>query len=387
MEKFDSSKRLISLDMLRGLTIALMIVVNDPGSWEHLYWPLAHASWHGITITDFVFPFFIFIVGVSIVLSSSKQLKGGADKKKMRKKIWIRSLKIFGLGIFLNLMPHINFSELESFNILQRIPLILQSFSEVDIMKLRIPGVLQRIAIVYLVCAHIGLSTGWKGQVKIAVSLLIVYWLAMMLIPVPGVGAGVLEPGQNLAAYIDNLLIPLRLYQVTWDPEGLLSTLPAIATGLSGMLAGQLLKQDFGIEKKLNYLFFIGFLCILGGYAWDLIFPFNKNLWSSSFVLFTSGWAFMAFAACILIVDVHGYQKVAKFGVIYGSNAITVYVLAGVLPIILNSLFGAKFHFFNGLVDVGMAPKLASALWAFLYMFICFIPAYILYKKKIFIKV
>ena len=204
MKKFDSTKRLISLDMLRGLTIALMIVVNDPGSWQHLYWPLAHASWNGVTITDFVFPFFIFIVGVSIVLSSLKQLQGGADKQKMRKKIWIRSLKIFGLGLFLALFPEFN------------------------VMELRIPGVLQRIAIVYLVCALIGLSTGWKTQAKIAVSLLVGYWLAMVLIPVPEIGAGVLEPGKNLAAYIDNLVIPLRLYQGTWDPEGLLSTLPAI---------------------------------------------------------------------------------------------------------------------------------------------------------------
>lgn len=363
MKEFDSSQRLISLDMLRGLTIALMIVVNDPGSWEHLYWPLAHADWHGITITDFVFPFFIFIVGVSIVLSTSKQIDSGANKSKMRKKIWIRSLKIFGLGIFLNLFPDFNF------------------------MELRIPGVLQRIALVYLICAHIGLSTGWKGQLKIGIGLLVGYWAAMMLIPVPGYGAGVLEPGKNLAAWIDSLVIPLRLYQGTWDPEGLLSTLPAIATGLSGMLAGQLLKQDFSIEKKLNYLFFIGFVSILIGYGWDLVFPFNKNLWSSSFVMFTSGWAFMAFAACILVVDVRGNQNLAKFGVIYGSNAITIYVLAGILPVLLNEQLGVKDLFFNGLVDIGMAPKLASALWAFTYMFICFIPAYIMYKKKIFIKV
>lgn len=363
MKKFDSTQRLISLDMLRGLTIALMIVVNDPGSWEHLYWPLAHADWHGITVTDFVFPFFIFIVGVSVVLSSSKQLAAGADHKKMRKKIWIRSLKIFGLGIFLNLFPDFNFVEL------------------------RIPGVLQRIALVYLVCAHIGLSTTWKGQVKIAVFLLVGYWLAMIWIPVPDIGAGVLEPGKNLAGWLDNLIIPLRLYQGNWDPEGLFSTLPAIATGISGMLAGQLLKRDMDIEKKLNYLFFTGFLCVITGYIWDLTFPFNKNLWTSSFVMFTSGWAYMAFAACILIVDVHGHKKLAKFGVIYGSNAITIYVLAGMLPVLISDILGLQGMFFNGLVDIGMDPKLASALWAFLYMFICFIPAYIMYRKKIFIKV
>lgn len=363
MKNFDSSQRLISLDMLRGLTIALMIVVNDPGSWKHLYWPLAHAEWHGVTITDFVYPFFIFIVGVSIVLSSSKQLDTGSDKKKMKKKIWIRSIKIFGLGILLSLFPEFNF------------------------MELRIPGVLQRIAICYLICAHIYLATDWKTQVRIGVISLVGYWLAMVLIPVPGIGAGVLEPGRNLAAWIDEMVIPLRLYRGNWDPEGLLSTIPAIVTGITGMLAGHLIKAEMDIEKKLNYMFFAGFLCVLAGYTWDLFFPINKNLWTSSYVLFTSGWAFMAFAACILIVDVHGYNKMARFGVIYGSNAITIYVFAGMFPVLLNRILGVKDTFFNGLVDLGMVPELASMLWAFTYMLICFIPAYILYRKKIFIKV
>ncbi len=363
MSTFDANKRLISLDMLRGLTIALMIVVNNPGSWDYLYWPLGHADWHGITITDFVYPFFLFIVGVSIVLSSYKQLDAGADKGKMRKKIWIRSIKIFALGLLLNLFPDFDFAEL------------------------RVPGVLQRIAIVYLICAHIFLATNWKTQIKIAGFALVGYWLAMILIPVPGIGSGVLEPGKNLAAYIDSLLVPGKLYQGTWDPEGLLSTIPAIVTGITGMLAGQLLKQNMGIEKKLNYLFLIGLLCITAGYFWDLFFPINKNLWSSSYVLFTSGWAFMSLAACILVVDVMGYQKISKFGVIYGSNAITVYVFAGMFPELLNETLGVQDLFFNGLVSAGMVPELASFLWAITYTMICFIPAYILYKKKIFIKV
>lgn len=363
MSTFNANKRLISLDMLRGLTIALMIVVNNPGSWDYLYWPLGHADWHGITITDFVYPFFLFIVGVSIVLSSHKQLDAGADKGKMRKKIWIRSIKIFALGLLLNLFPDFDFAEL------------------------RVPGVLQRIAIVYLVCAHIFLATNWKTQIKIAAVALVGYWLAMILIPVPGIGAGVLEPGKNLAAYIDSLLVPGKLYQGTWDPEGLLSTIPAIVTGITGMLAGQLLKQNMGIEKKLNYLFLIGLLCVTAGYFWDLFFPINKNLWSSSYVLFTSGWAFMSLAACILVVDVMGYQKVSKFGVIYGSNAITVYVFAGMFPVLLNDVLGVKDLFFNGLLSAGMVPELASFLWAITYTMICFIPAYILFKKKIFIKV
>ncbi len=363
MSNFDSNQRLISLDMLRGLTIALMIVVNDPGSWDHIYWPLAHAEWHGVTITDFVYPFFLFIVGVSIVLSSHKQISAGADKKKMRKKIWIRAIKIFALGIFLNLFPEFNFAEL------------------------RIPGVLQRIAIVYLVCAMIFLSTDWKAQAKIAAAGLIGYWLVMVLIPVPGIGVGVLEPGKNLAAWIDSMLLPGKMWQGTWDPEGILSTIPAIVTGMTGMLAGQLIKQDMPIEKILNYLFLAGLLSVAGGYIWDLFFPINKNIWTSSYVLFTSGWATMALAACILLVDVHGYDRFTKFGVIYGSNAIVIYVFAGMFPWLLNDILGVKSFFFNGLVDIGMTPNLASALWAVVYTMICFIPAYILYKKKIFIKI
>jgi len=177
------------------------------------------------------------------------------------------------------------------------------------------------------------------------------------------------------------------MWQGTWDPEGLLSTIPAIVTGMTGMFAGQLLKQDMEIEKKLNYLFLTGLLCIVGGYVWDLFFPINKNLWTSSYVLFTSGWAFMALAACILLVDVMGYDKSAKFGVIYGSNAITVYVFAGLFPWLLNDIMGVRGFFYNGLVNVGMVPELASFLWSIVYTLICFIPAYVLYKKKIFIKV
>jgi predicted acyltransferase len=231
------------------------------------------------------------------------------------------------------------------------------------------------------------LSTDWKAQLKIAAGALVAYWLAMVLIPVPGIGAGVLEPGKNLAAWIDSLLMPGTMWQGTWDPEGLLSTIPAIVTGMTGMLAGQLLKQDMGIEKKLNYLFLAGLLCVVGGYFWDLFFPMNKNLWTSSFVLFTSGWATMGLAACVLLVDVLGYDRMAKFGVIYGSNAITVYVFAGVFPWLLNSILGFKDFFYNGLVSLGMVPELASMLYAFLYALICYIPAYILYKKKIFIKI
>lgn len=363
MQDLDVNKRLIFLDALRGFTIALMIMVNNPGSWSYIYWPLAHAEWHGVTITDFVFPFFLFIVGVSIVLSTDKLLSKGLTQKELRKKIGIRSLKIFGLGIFLSLYPKFN------------------------IYELRIPGVLQRIAIVYFICGHLNLICNWKLLIKIGVALLIGYWLLMLFVPIPHIGAGFLEPGKNLAAYIDSILIPGRLWQGTWDPEGLLSTMPAIVTGITGMLAGYLLKISKSIQVKLNYMFLIGFLMILVGYFWDLFFPMNKNLWTSSYVMFTSGWAMLALASSIFVVDVLGYKKATKFGVVYGSNAITIFVLAGMLPFIISSVLGLQSMFFDGLVNLGISPKLASFLWAIGYVLILYIPAYILYKKKIFIKV
>lgn len=323
MNKLDSSKRLISLDMLRGLTIALMIVVNDPGSWDQIFWPLEHAVWNGITITDFVYPFFIFIVGVSIVLSSSKLLEKGVEKKTIRKKIWIRSIKIFALGIFLNLFP------------------------DFDFLNLRIPGVLQRIALVYFACAHLCIFTSnWKTHLRTAIYILVGYWLAMVLIPVPNIGVGVLEPGKNLAAWIDSMLIPGSMWQGSWDPEGILTTFPAIVTGISGMLAGYIIKLEKTIEHKLILLFFVGFTCILMGYTWDLFFPINKNLWSSSYVLFTSGWAFTCFAASILVIDVLGYHRFSKFGVIYGCNSIAIYVLAGMLPALIEDVLGIQSMFF-----------------------------------------
>ena len=210
--------RLISLDALRGFTIALMIIVNDPGSWDNTYGPLLHAEWNGITLTDFVFPFFIFIVGVSIVLSQKN--KGTSSSSS---KIFIRSLKIFSLGVFLGVIGGF-FSYLVGMGEL------------ISLSDIRIPGVLQRIALVYLVCALLYNKTNWMQQLFIMIGIVVVYYVLMLYVPVPGVGTGFLEPGKNLAAYIDNLLIPGTMWQGTWDPEGILSTLPAIASGISCLL-------------------------------------------------------------------------------------------------------------------------------------------------------
>lgn len=388
----------MSLDALRGFTIALMVIVNDPGSWSHVYRPLLHAEWHGITPTDLVFPFFLFIVGVSITLAYSKRLATGAPKREMYKKIISRSVKIMLLGWFLWLWPEFNFDEM------------------------RFAGVLPRISIVFLVCALIFLNTNWKQQIWIAVVILFGYWMLMAVVPVPidevvqnalltgqvQYSGGVLEigniskisetaiganykPGVNIAAWFDRIFLPGRFWQVTWDPEGFMTTLPAIVTGILGMLIGKVILAFENPYKRLTWLFFIGFSMYLLGEMWAWFMPLNKNLWSSSYTLWTAGVCTMGFAASILVVDILGYTKWTKLGRVYGANAITSYVLAGMLTLVFyRNIFGGyslSGLWMDGLTSVGIAANLASMLYAILYMLIIYIPAYLLYKKKIFIKV
>ena len=359
-------QRLLSLDAFRGFTIALMIVVNDPGSWSHVYAPLLHAEWHGITPTDLVFPFFLFIVGVSIVLAFSKRLHSGVDKKDLYKKILVRATKIFAVGIFLNL------------------------FYKFDFANLRVTGVLQRIAIVFFVCSVLYLNFNWKSLAKIGAFILVIYWIIMVFVPVPGIGEPKLAPGENIAAWIDSILLPGRMYQGNWDPEGLFSTVPSIVTGITGMLAGILIVGSLALERKIIWLFVLGFLSLVGGGIWDWFFPINKNIWTSSFVLYTSGAAAMTLATSIFIVDVLKIESWTRPGRIFGANAITVYVIAGMLPALLSALkiSGTSFNsfFMNSLTGIGMEAKLASFLYSLVFVAICYIPAYILYKKKIFIK-
>lgn len=360
------NERLISLDAFRGFTIAAMIMVNNPGSWSHVYAPLLHKSWHGITVTDLIFPFFLFIVGVSIALAYSKRVDAGVPKGVMINKIVWRSAKIFAVGIFLNLFPSFDFAEL------------------------RVTGVLQRISIVFLVCAILFLTVRWKKQAIIGGSILIIYWLAMVLIPTPGYDKPMLEPGVNLAAWLDSFLLPGKMWQKTWDPEGLLSTLPAFTTGITGMLAGTLLVSKKTREEKIIWLFTAGFIALAIGHVWSWFFPLNKNIWTSSFVMVTSGLASLTLATSMYLVDVVGFRKVAYPGVVFGSNAITVYVLAGVLGDLFSGLplggVTLKQHFMDLLAQTGFEPKFASFLFALLYIGVFYIPAWILYKKKIFIK-
>jgi predicted acyltransferase len=360
------SKRLVSLDAFRGFTIAAMIMVNNPGSWSHVYPPLLHAEWNGLTPTDLIFPFFIFIVGVSIALAYTKRLQAGVPKNPMYRKIIFRSVKIFAVGILLWLFPKFDFE------------------------TVRFAGVLQRIAIVFLFSALLFLNTKWKTQAVVAAVLLIGYWLAMVLIPTPGFGKPMLEPGINLAAWIDNQFLPGYKWQETWDPEGLLSTLPAIASGITGLLAGHLILSKLPQERKIIYLFSYGFFALIIGYFWHYVFPINKSLWTSSFVLVTSGLGAMLLAVSMFFVDVKGRKRFTKPGIIFGSNAIAVYVLADVWGQFFYSIkyWGSSLnvHWMQFFENAGWSMKLGSFLFAVIFIGFNFIPAYILFRKRIFIK-
>ena len=357
-------KRLLSLDFFRGLTIAGMIIVNDPGSWSHVYAPLLHAEWHGATPTDLVFPFFLFIVGVSISLSLSKR-KGSSN---LYIKIFKRSAIIFLLGIFLALFPKFDFE------------------------NLRIVGVLQRIALVYLVCAILYLNTSHSTQLKTGIGLLVIYWITMAFIPFNGNLAGTLDPGNNFAAWIDSFIVPGRLYQETWDPEGFYSTLPAIATGISGMLSGKIiLDNSNSLKDKIIKLFYWGAIVLIIGSFWDYIFPINKHIWTSSYVLYSSGLAMIILAMSMWIIDEKKYTNNIKFGLVFRSNAITAYVLHGIVwrlfqfPVI-NGVGFQKFWMDTG-TSIGLPAKFVSFDWAIFYTLVIYFIVYQLYKRKIFIKV
>ncbi|GLU54104.1 acyltransferase family protein [Dyadobacter frigoris] len=366
INRSDVPTRLVSLDAMRGFTIALMITVNFPGSEEFVYATLSHSKWNGLTFTDLVAPFFLFIVGVSIVFAFSKKLEDQSPKNELYKKIIMRSLKIFAVGMFLNMMP------------------------DFDFLNLRWTGTLHRIAIVFLVCAILFLNSNWKQQAIIGITILILYCLAMNLIPTPGYGKVMLERGINLAAWVDQHYLPGKMWQGTWDPEGILSTFPSIVTGITGMLAGRLMLTDYSQTEKVSYLMSIGLFTAAAGYFWGLGFPVNENLWTSSFVLVTSGFAALLFGALYFVIDILGYQKGTKPGIIFGANAITIYVLADVFALFLYLLpFGGKTlnqHFVDTFISAGFAPKLASLIYALLFVSINFIPALLLYRKKVFIK-
>lgn len=361
-----SMKRLLSLDAMRGFTIAAMIMVNFPGSDEHVFPTLRHSQWNGLTFTDLIAPVFLFIVGVSIAIAYSKRLVNGDDKGPLYRKIFFRSLKIFAVGMFLNMLPHFDFA------------------------NLRYTGTLQRIAIVFLFCAILFLNTNWKQQAWISITILVLYWLAMTLIPTPGMGKVMLERGNNLAAWVDEHYLPGKMWRGNWDPEGILSTFPSLVTGITGMLAGRLMLSNITPNEKTNYLMVTGLFVCAAGYFWNLTFPTNENIWSSSFVLVTSGFAAMLLGALYFLIDILGKTKGTAPGIIFGANAITIFVMVDIFALFfyLQNINEQtlNIHAVNGLINIGFDPQFASLIYALFFVCINFTLAYILYRKKIFIK-
>jgi predicted acyltransferase len=431
--------RVLSTDVLRGLTIALMILVNDPGDWAHTYAQLDHAKWNGFTLTDFVFPNFLFLVGVSIIFSlqsriarSASGILDNATKKTLALHILRRAFLIFAIKMFLTAFPYFHYTHF------------------------RIYGVLTRIALCYLAAGLICLATQRvRTLAAITAALLIGYWILMRFVPVPGLGTPahdfpILDPDRNLAAWLDRAISAFTqgtihtgtLYEHTRDPEGLLSTLPAIATTLIGSLtalwlrSGKLFSESNTASSRpdaahfaaaaegpretplaqtartiqpptpariLAGLIFAGILSLLAGLLWNLTFPINKNLWTSSYVLYSAGWSLLTLALCYWLIDIRRLnespagKRLLWPWLVFGSNAITAFVISNLIVKIMlwikvSDSFSGKpvtawFWTYRHLFARHGSTEVTSLLFAIAVVAVCFLPNWYLWRKRLFLKV
>ncbi|WP_394748038.1 acyltransferase family protein [Spongiimicrobium salis] len=359
--------RVVSVDIFRGLTIVLMILVNTPGTWSNVYAPLLHAQWHGYTPTDLVFPFFMFIVGISIVFSYHGKTPNSATYRK----IGVRTLKLIGLGIFLGAFT-IAFPFFKDFE------------------AIRFPGVLQRIAIGFFFASLLFLHFNWKALVFICIAILLGYWIWMGYIPLNGIEPTYDRAPNNWANYIDLKVFGTHLYKADYDPEGLLSSLPSVASSLLGIFTGLLLVSKR--QKKEVIMALGGIVLILVGHLWDIVFPINKALWTSSFVLVTAGWANLILALIYFLTDVKGihFGKLFRYA---GANAIILYFLSSFISKVLYSVKideDSSVHswLFDTLyVHDFLSLEFSSFLYGMSVVGFYILLAYILYQRKIFIKV
>ncbi|WP_373511167.1 acyltransferase family protein [Persicitalea sp.] len=425
--------RLLSLDVLRGLTIMLMTIVNNPGDWGNVYAPFLHAEWHGFTPTDLVFPTFLFIVGITTVLATPRKVLDRA----VWEKILTRFLRIFSLGLFLNFFSKIRLFGLEGVGLLL-VRLLITALVVValfgqydrrrqlyvalgifvllfvlafggfaDYQNVRLPGVLQRIAVVYLVVSLLYLTTSVSTQTIVGVVILLAYWAIMTLVPVPGIGVANVEKGTNLAAWVDYLVIPNHLWVTskTWDPEGILSTLPAIGTGIAGLLTGALLTANFSKQKKFGYLLVGGVAGILLGLLWSPTFPINKALWTSSYVLYAAGIGLVLLALLYFVID---YKEIKNWIVpflVFGVNPMVVFFFSGIIPRALSAIkvvnparptsggpandsIGLQNYLYNFQIAPHFSdPMAASLAGALIYLVIWFVILYVFYRRKMIFKV
>lgn len=420
-------ERLISLDVFRGLTILLMTIVNNPGDWGHVYAPLLHSEWHGCTPTDLVFPFFIFIMGVAVPLAMPTKTWDDSTFNK----ILVRSLRMFCLGIFFNYFAKIQLFGLDGISLLigrllitvavgyalmgnfsSKVKNILAfsiliiylflAYSGIEAYQnVRLPGVLQRIAIVYFVVSLLYLKTTKKTQIITGIVLLLGYWALMTLVPVPGIGAANLEKGTNLASWVDSILLKGHMYRetITWDPEGILSTLPSIVNGIIGLLIGQIVQREITKTQKATKIAIAGITLIIAGLLWDIIFPINKSLWTSSYVLYTTGLAATCLSILYYVIDIADYKKGFKLFLIWGVNPMIVFFFSQIIPQALVMIQvknpqnpAEQINLLNYLYHFGIAPffsnpMTASLAGALVYVAIWTFILWIFYKNKLIFKV
>jgi predicted acyltransferase len=370
----NPSGRLVSLDVFRGLTIAAMVLVNNPGTWSSIYWPLQHAEWHGWTPTDLVFPFFLFIVGVSITLAFGRRVEEGSVKRDLYLKVLKRSAIIFGLGLFLNGFPYFHLS------------------------TIRIAGVLQRIAICYLIASLIFLTTKVRTQLLIALVLLVAYCLVMTNMAAPGWIAGDLTKEGSIASFIDRKILGAHIWRQgkVYDPEGLLSTIPAICTTLFGILTGHWLRSERTRIEKVVGMFVAGAVCVAIGWMWNPFFPINKALWTSSYVFFTAGLALQLLALCYWVIDIKGYRRWAWPFEVFGVNALALFVGSALmvkimalikLPVGDGTQISSQGWIFRNLFLSWASPINASLFYAIAFILLWLLLMWLLYRKRIYIKV
>lgn len=367
-ESASRSERLVSLDAFRGLTVAFMVLVSNPGSLA-IYRSLDHSPWNGWTITDVVFPSFLWIVGVAITLSIGKRLERGTPRRRIFAQACRRAAILYALGLLIYAIPAF------------------------DLGTLRLLGVLQRIAICYLVCTAIYLIARLRTQILLLAGILIVYWLAMKLIPVPGFGSGNLSVEGNLAHYVDWRVLGRHNYAGTgtWDPEGIVSTLPAIGTTIFGMLAGMMLASKKSISERVVWLFLVGNVLLAAGTFSSLWMPINKKLWTDPFCLLMAGMDFVLFAMFLWGMD--GLKLRWKIGPLlaFGKNALAIYMVSELLSAVLYSarVKGISVHewlFRTGFEGLG-PPATSSLLYAIAYLAAMYGLAWLMDRKRWYVKV
>ena len=365
----------MSLDVMRGATIAGMILVNNPGSWGHIYAPLKHAPWHGCTPTDLVFPFFLFMVGVAIPFGLGKRLASGATKRAALPKVLRRGLWLFAFG------------------------LLLSGFPKFDLGTIRIMGVLQRISVCYVVAALLFLYASTRTLVLVCGACLAAYWPLITLVPVPGLGApDIGAEGPHLVGWLDRTILGAHVWRGgSYDPEGLLSTIPAIATALMGVLAGMRLKAAGPQGSIIGPFVGAGFALAGAGYLWGHWFPINKPLWTSSYALFTAGLALVSLAFCSALFDDQRHRAIraiARPFRVFGVNALLVFVGSGLVGRAVGSLWkledgrSAQRALFEGLQSTfSMTPINASLTYALIWIACWYVILEVLYRRKIFLRV